>query len=94
MTTVVNRRYEAYDVYIGRGSPLGNPYPINDAIGDTRQVVIARYRLWLWAEIKAGRVTLDYLRSLDGKRLGCYCAPKYCHGDIITQAVAWAKEQA
>lgn len=90
---VVNKRDEPHDVYIGRGSPLGNPYPINDDIGDTRRVVIDRYRLWLWKEIKDGRITLEYLRSLEGKKLGCYCYPRACHGDIIVQAVAWAKGQ-
>jgi hypothetical protein len=93
MCVVVNRHFQEFDVYIGRGSPLGNPYPINVAIGDTREVVVARYKPWLWKEIKEGRITLEYLRSLDGKRLGCFCAPRLCHGDIIAQAVAWAKEK-
>lgn len=93
MCVVVNKHYQEYDVYIGRGSLLGNPFPIDDGKGQTREVVIARYKVWLWQQIKSGRVTLDYLRSLDGKRLGCFCSPKACHGDIIAQAVAWAKEQ-
>lgn len=93
MCEVVNKHYQAYDVYIGRGSPLGNPFPIDESAGQTRAIVIEQYRRWLWKEIKEGRVTLDYLRSLDGKRLGCFCAPKACHGDVIVQAVKWAKEQ-
>lgn len=93
MCTVVNRHYSQYDIYIGRGTPLGNPYPINEATGDTRKAVVAKYRRWLWNEIKAGRITLDYLRSLDGKRLGCSCYPKACHGDIVVEAVKWAKGQ-
>jgi hypothetical protein len=31
------------------------------------------------------------LLELDGKRLGCFCKPKLCHGDIIVAAVNWAK---
>jgi len=93
MCTVVNKHYEAYDVYIGRGSRLGNLRPINDAIGDTREVVIAWYRGWLWDQIKQGNITLSYLRSLDGKRLGCFCKPRPCHGDVVVAAVKWAKEQ-
>lgn len=90
---VVNKRYEAYDVYIGRGSPLGNPFPIDESKGDTRRVVIAKYKIWLWDKIRDGTITLDYLRSLDGKSLGCYCAPMACHGDVIKLAVQWAKER-
>lgn len=93
MCEVVNKRYQEYDVYIGRGSSLGNPFPIDESTGQTRSKVIEKYRRWLWQEIKAGRVTLSYLRSLDGKRLGCFCSPAACHGDVIVQAVKWAKEQ-
>ena len=30
------------------------------------------------------------MRNLDelaGKRLGCYCAPKPCHGDVLVELV-------
>ena len=93
MCTVVNKHYDEYDVYIGRGSPLGNPFPIDESKGHTRKTVIAMYKIHLWEKMKDGTITLDYLRSLDGKRLGCYCAPKACHGDIIKLAVEWAKER-
>lgn len=58
-----------------------------------RKEAIAKYRGWLWNEIKLRRITPELLRSLDGKLLGCYCYPKACHGDVIVQAVKWAKEQ-
>ena len=93
MCSVVNRYKEPYDVYIGRGSLLGNPYKINEATGNTRDVVIAKYKNYLWQQIKTGRVSLDYLRSLNGKKLGCYCKPLACHGDVIVDAVAWAMQQ-
>lgn len=93
MATVVNKHYQEYDVYIGRGSPLGNIYAINEEAGITRQVAIELYRRYLWREIKRGKITLDYLRSLDGKRLACYCYPKACHGDVVVAAIKWAKEQ-
>lgn len=92
MATVVNKHYQEYDVYIGRGSILGNPFPINDSIGDTREIVIDRYRDWLWKQVRCGKITKQYLKSLDGKRLGCFCSPKSCHGDIIVKAIKWAKE--
>jgi hypothetical protein len=88
---VVNKYREPYDVYIGRGSVWGNPFAINDAAGDTRDVVIEKYRAHLFNLVKNGEVTLEQLRELDGKTLGCFCKPKPCHGDIIVKAVEWAK---
>ena len=29
MTTVVNLKKDTYDIYIGRGSKWGNPFPMN-----------------------------------------------------------------
>jgi Domain of unknown function (DUF4326) len=55
-----------------------------------RDQVIAKYRLWLWAEIKAGRIDLANLAALHGKTLGCWCAPKRCHGEVLARAAAWA----
>lgn len=89
MTTVVNKYKEDYDVYIGRGSIWGNPYTIGED-GD-REVVIAKYRSYLWSQIEAGFITKEQLLSLDGKRLGCFCKPKPCHGDIIVKAIEWIK---
>lgn len=93
MCRVVNKRWEPHQVYIGRGSVLGNPFPINEDIGDTRDAVIKRYRLWLWKQIGDGKISIAYLRSLNGKTLGCYCAPLPCHGDVVVEAVKWAIDQ-
>lgn len=89
MCSVVNLYKDAYDIYIGRGSPLGNPYRI-DANHD-REAVIALYKSYLWQQIQQGHITVAYLQSLYGKRLGCYCKPKPCHGDVIVKAVDWAR---
>lgn len=91
MCTVVNKYKESYDVYIGRGSTWGNPFPITET--DTREIVIEKYRKYLWSMIKSGKVTLEMLLELDGKVLGCFCKPKACHGDVIVQAVEWAKKE-
>ena len=91
MCEVVNKYRSRYDVYIGRGSRWGNPFVIGRDGG--RGEVIAKYRAHLWAQVKSGDVTLDDLRELNGKRLGCFCKPKACHGDVIASAVAWAMEQ-
>jgi hypothetical protein len=78
MTTVVNRTTGAkYDVYIGRPSKWGNPFAIGKDGG--RAEVIARYREWIATQPHL----LADLHELRGKRLGCYCKPKACHGDVL-----------
>ena len=37
-----------------------------------------------------GEVSLDYLCSLYGKKLGCYCKPEPCHGDVVKSMVDYA----
>lgn len=88
---VVNKYKEPYDIYIGRGSIWGNPFPINEATGDTREVVIEKYRAHLFKQVMRGEITVQQLLELDGKTLGCFCKPKACHGDVIAAAVEWAK---
>lgn len=89
MTEVVNRHYQEFDVYIGRGSIWGNPHKMKNEAG--RAYCIMLYRKTLWKKIQSGEITKEMLLGLDGKRLGCYCAPKRCHGDVIIKAIEWAK---
>lgn len=89
MTTVVNRKDEPFDVYIGRGSIWGNPFKIGGL--DSRADVVAKHKVYLWKQIKSGTITRDMLLSLEGKKLGCYCAPMACHGDNLVLAIKWAK---
>lgn len=72
-----HRNAPADAVYIGRGSPWGNPFVIGRD-GD-RDMVCDRFE----AEILP---TLD-LTPLRGKSLVCYCAPKRCHGDALLRAM-------
>lgn len=95
--TVVNKYKESYDVYIGRGTKWGNPYSVNaekskfDVLScSDLDECIEMYANHLWEMIKDGRVTKADLRELAGKKLGCFCKPKKCHGDVIVQAVEWA----
>ena len=98
MTTVINIRHgravleEPNVVRIDRATKWGNPFVIGRD-GD-RAEVIAKYRARLWREIRAGRIGLDALAALHGKRLACWCRPsKPCHGDVLAEAARWATEQ-
>jgi len=76
---VVNSAKHPYDIYIGRPSKWGNPFVIGR--DGTREQVIAKYRDW----IKTKPKLLASLRELAGKRLGCHCKPKSCHGDVLVE---------
>lgn len=95
MCTVVNKYKEEYDVYIGRGSVYGNWYshlPETKAKfkTETREESVIKYKDQLWSQIRSGEITIEMLKSLHGKRLGCFCKPKSCHGDTLSLAAAWA----
>jgi hypothetical protein len=86
---VVHCKKAKYDVYIGRPSKWGNPFEIGK--DGSRETVINKYRLWLWKELKAGKVTKEEILELEGKTLGCWCAPLACHGDVLVNAVKFLK---
>ncbi len=67
-------------MYIGRGSPWGNPFRIGQD-GMTREQVIERYREWVRNGGLGTRSTLE----LRGKDLVCWCAPLPCHGDVLLE---------
>ena len=78
-TTVVNLRYQDYDVLTDRRTKWGNPF-VEDRHG-TREEVIKKYREWITQG--EGKHLLKDLHELKGKRLGCWCKPFPCHGDIL-----------
>lgn len=82
-TTVVNiKKGEWYDVYIGRPGKWGNPFILNKYARNRTQTV-ERFRKWITEG--DGQHLLADLDELRGKRLGCYCAPRKCHGDVLAE---------
>ncbi len=79
ITKVVNQRREQFDVNIGRPSKWGNPFHIGR--DGTRDEVIAKYRKWILDQPHL----LGALHELKGKRLGCWCKPSKCHGDVLVE---------
>ncbi len=82
-TSVVNKRLSRYDVYIGRGGPWGNPFEIGR--DGTRAEVIAKYRVWITSDDRVAVALRANLHLLKGKVLGCFCAPRRCHGDVLAE---------
>lgn len=80
MPRVVHLKRDPFDVRIDRQTHWGNPFVIGK--DGTREQVIAKYREWILSEPSI--VTMAQ-RDLRGKTLGCWCAPKACHGDVLVE---------
>jgi hypothetical protein len=85
-TRVVNIKEEGYDVYIGRGSQWGNPFSIGK--DGNRKEVITKYLDWIMGKPEL----LKQLVTLKGKRIGCWCKPKDCHGDVLVALIEETEE--
>jgi hypothetical protein len=84
ITTVHNQTKEEFDISIGRGGPWGNPFKIGHGPGGlSREEVIKKYKEYFEEEILSDPEKHAALLSLRGYRLGCFCKPQACHGDII-----------
>ena len=78
-TTVVNLRTSSFDVYIGRAGKgqdgkWGNPFSTG-----TREENINNFEEYL----VNNKELMQDLHELRGKRLGCFCKPRACHGDVL-----------
>ncbi len=81
MTTVIINLNsgKACDILIDRRTKWGNPFHIGPH--GTRAEVIEKYRTWITEQPQL----MYSLKNLRDKRLGCWCAPKPCHGDVLLQ---------
>jgi hypothetical protein len=90
---IANRRNTKEGEYVGRPSPLGNPWRAGADL--TRDEAIARYKVWLNIQWKTqNHKVRDELNRLANKliedgelTLVCWCAPKNCHADVIAEAI-------
>lgn len=87
---VVHFKREKYDVYVGRPTRWGNPFThqadkktLAKHIVATREEAVAKYREWITEG--EGKWLLQHLPELKGKTLGCWCAPKACHADVLLE---------
>lgn len=104
MITVVNKykhKKTKQDVYIGRGSPLGNPYTSiqskktkADFVVNTREEAISNYQKWLSTKMAQNNEEvmneIYRIRNLAQEgdvNLVCYCKPQACHGDILKNMI-------
>lgn len=83
-------------VYIGRGSPWGNPFKLGEH--GNRVQVIEKHRKWINGMIAGPNgekpPTKEQIRKhLRGHKLRCFCAPKRCHGNLLA-IIANASERS
>ena len=84
--SVVHCKKKPYDVYIGRPSKWGNPFSHQEGTlakfkVASRDDAVDEYEKWLQSQPEL----LAALPELKGKVLGCWCAPKRCHGDVLSR---------
>ena len=68
-------------MFIGRGSPFGNPFRIRDY--GSRELVIEKFEHFL----RSSPALISRLGELKGKYLGCFCVPEACHGAVILKVM-------
>ena len=85
-TLVVNINKEPFDVYIGRAGRgedgyFGNPFSMRN--GTSREDAVQKFQKCFIDRIEKDTEFTRRVLALKGKRLGCFCKPKACHGDVI-----------
>lgn len=89
------------DIYIGRGSILGNPFTHFDLSKTkaefhcaTREESINSFEKYIIQKIQnkdskiCSELNRIYKRALEGDvNLVCFCAPKSCHGDVLKKII-------
>lgn len=106
-TEVVNLKKEPHDIYIGRTKDkfhFGNPYTYKEqSLGSilvgSRDECITRFRDWIFGvadqqvEPERREWVLSNIETLRGKRLGCFCKPNSCHGDVYLEYLGETQSQ-
>lgn len=83
------------DVYIGRQCYMGgwklpaskwaNPFSVKSC--GTVEIAVEKYRQYILERPEL----LNCIGELEGKRLGCWCKPGLCHGDVLVELVKQIK---
>lgn len=94
VVSVINKYHckalPANAVVIMRGTKYGNLARVGVDVPDN-ETAVEMYRRQLWGQIRTGYITIQELVDLDDKVLVCCCKPKPCHGDVLVEAIRWAK---
>ena len=72
-------RFPLYD------SIWANSYKINEE--QSREQVLQLYLEYIEEKLESDNNLVTELLKLKGKKLGCWCKPECCHGDILIQLI-------
>lgn len=87
---IIGKKWDKDAVYIGQGSPLGNKFAKANMTLEERNYACDQFEIEFQFKVdrKDPSVMRELTRLLSIARngnliLGCYCAPKRCHGLTI-----------
>ena len=63
-----------------------NPFKVGK--DGTREEVVAKFRSYLQHKIQNEEGFKEELLLLKGKKLGCWCKPEACHGDVLVELMS------
>lgn len=95
-TRTVNVKNEDFDVYIGRAMPgfvasrFANRHRIGPGCTRAQALQLYRQDIERWRDTDPSFAA--ELEKLRGKRLGCWCKPLDCHGDILVEVLEGPQE--
>jgi len=88
------KRFKGPGIYVGRPSPLGNPWRMDSNDPDSRAKVIEKYREWFLERMRERsspqRRAVERIVALAKRQdidLVCWCAPLPCHADVIKEYI-------
>jgi len=68
-----------------KDSKFCNPFKVGR--DGTLEEVVVKFENHIRKQIADGEIQVAELVGLKGKRLGCWCKPNLCHGDILLRLI-------
>ena len=68
-----------------QSSIFANPFKIGK--DGTREEVIQKYKIYIMDKITNDDTMRIELLALKGKKLGCWCFPEACHGNVLLELI-------
>jgi hypothetical protein len=96
MVRVVNLNFQKCDVEVCRPGPFGNPYShlLYATAGihvRNRDEAVDRFAEYFYSEKGRPLRERTLAEISDNVTIGCHCAPKRCHADIIAGYLNWKR---
>lgn len=68
-----------------KGSKFLNPFKIGR--DGNRDEVLKKYKIYISEKLKDDKELVYELNKMKGKKIGCWCYPEKCHGDILVEII-------